>query len=177
MTGGSKEPLLSAGHRYAGPGQFREALQALLALPDVQHVPLPALAGFGCSRAWLLPLTDGSKVFVFEELITDESFACDCCRSMGACRGARGRGERPGLLASRLLSLPGAPAQLRCNTGTRSRAAAQRGGAPSRRRGAPTRGGGEAAAPCRRQTALMAGLLLTGCRVYHLCLQAGRHTQ
>ena len=108
MTGGGREPLLGAGHRYDGPGQFREALQALLARPDVQHVPLPALAAFGCSRAWLLPLTDGSKVFVFEELITDESFACDCCRIMGECRGAGGRAERRGLLASRLLCCRGA---------------------------------------------------------------------
>lgn len=172
MTGGGREPLLGAGHRYDGPGQFREALDALLARPDVQHVPLPALAGFGCSRAWLLPLTDGSKVFVFEELITDESFACDCCRIMGECRRAWGAGERTGLLASRLLSPPRAAAQLRGGLGMRSRAAPRRGG-QGRRDGSPTRGG--AGRPCRAP-ALVAALLLIACPACCPCLQAGRRT-
>lgn len=74
-------------------GSFREALEGVLAAG--QQVDLPALAHLGCSRAWLLDLTDASRVFVFEEIISEESFACDCCRIMGEAFSAARRPWRP----------------------------------------------------------------------------------
>ncbi|KAL4420457.1 hypothetical protein ABPG75_010113 [Micractinium tetrahymenae] len=48
-------------------------------LAALKCVELPALA----TRCWLLPLADGAKVFIFEETLGPENFACDCCRIVG----------------------------------------------------------------------------------------------
>lgn len=62
-------------------------------LETLQCVELPALA----TRCWLLPLADGAKVFIFEETLGPENFACDCCRIVGERGFGRptGRAARP----------------------------------------------------------------------------------
>lgn len=48
-------------------------------LTTLKCVELPALA----TRCWVLSLADGAKVFIFEETLGPENFACDCCRIVG----------------------------------------------------------------------------------------------
>ena len=176
MAGG-REPLLGPEHRYDGPGQFREALEALLARPDVQHVPLPALAGFGCSRAWLLPLADGSKLFLFEELITDDSFACDCCRIMGEWRRGGGRAGRPRAFGVPPL-LPACRPFLAaaCPRHEIARVAGVRCG-PCRPRRPADRGAGEALSGVRTGRLLQRPPCSPAALPIQLCPQAGRRTR
>lgn len=91
------ERLLSPGLRErlaAEPGGFRDLLGAFFEAADAQEVPLPALQ----TRCYLVKLADGSRLHVYEERLTAENFACDCCRIVGrqrpGGRGGAGQGFR-----------------------------------------------------------------------------------
>jgi hypothetical protein len=58
---------------------FKGSIEAWLQRPGVQAVYLPALD----TRAYLVPLSDGGKLHVYEQYLDQENFACDCCRIVG----------------------------------------------------------------------------------------------
>lgn len=79
-----------------GAGDYKATLEAFLA--PLQRVNLPALSDLGCGSCWVLPLSDGSNCYIFDETLGESNFACDCCRIVGERRAARlralGRGKR-----------------------------------------------------------------------------------
>lgn len=83
---------LRSGALQEQPGGFREALQAFLEASGAQAVDLPALQ----TTAWLVRLSDSSKLHVYEEELTADNFACDCCRIVGEWGG---RARRQGFFA------------------------------------------------------------------------------
>jgi hypothetical protein len=78
--------LLPQEQREPLQGDFKASIQALLQRPGVQHVFLPALS----INAWLMHLGDGSKLHIYEEELTEDNFACDCCRIVGEPRSPAG---------------------------------------------------------------------------------------
>lgn len=66
-------------------GDFKSSIVQFIA--SLPHVYLPALA----VNAWLVKLVDGSFLHIYEEGITPENFACDCCRIVGECASIAGR--------------------------------------------------------------------------------------
>jgi hypothetical protein len=63
-------------------GDFKQCIDEFL--QPLRFVDLPALE----TRAWLLLLSDSGKLFIFEEFIGPDNFACDCCRIVGEFRAA-----------------------------------------------------------------------------------------
>lgn len=61
-------------------GDFKSSVEAFVA--QQQHVYLPLLD----INAWLVKLSDGSLLHVYEETVTPDKFACDCCRIVGEAR-------------------------------------------------------------------------------------------
>lgn len=98
------------------PGGFREALQAFLEASGAQSVDLPALQ----TTAWLVRLSDSSKLHVYEEELTADNFACDCCRIVGEWGGRRspglffclGAGDRRGQGSGASPHPPGLPCKV-----------------------------------------------------------------
>jgi hypothetical protein len=62
-------------------GDFKSSVAAFV--EQQQHVYLPLLD----INAWLVKLSDGSLLHVYEEKVTPEMFACDCCRIVGEAGG------------------------------------------------------------------------------------------
>jgi hypothetical protein len=65
-------------------GDFKSSIVQFIA--SLPHVYLPALD----VNAWLVKLVDGSFLHIYEEGITPENFACDCCRIVGECASIAG---------------------------------------------------------------------------------------
>lgn len=89
-----REHLLPPGLRQWGEAQaggFKQAVTAFLEASEAQRVDLPALE----TTAWLVRLADSSKLHVYEEELTADNFACDCCRIVGE-RGPRALREQQG---------------------------------------------------------------------------------